>query len=231
MKLLKFTTNYSEYCFCSSQCGGKPKFVHSTPFFGMDCAIEPWLVNFYGQNWKIWMWTIPGGNLRSAQCWPSTDCRRPSTGVCTAPALGQYWFVMLGCTGCAVLETSTDSVLSNHWHTIMPDLSFLYHWLSTASIVEPIVRQYWVNCRLSLLVNCTRPVLRRWWTPAEYRNFHLGFLFATRRCYVRHKWRNHRSFAWKVSRPSDFSKRRLWLAAEIMWFNTSRLISLGLREK
>ena len=24
----------------------------------MDCAIEPWLMNFYGHNWKIWMWTM-----------------------------------------------------------------------------------------------------------------------------------------------------------------------------
>ena len=38
----------------------------------------------------------------------------PVLGVCTAPALGQYWLVILGCTACAVLETSTDSVLSNN---------------------------------------------------------------------------------------------------------------------
>ena len=24
----------------------------------MDCAIEPWLIKFYGQGWKIWMWTM-----------------------------------------------------------------------------------------------------------------------------------------------------------------------------
>ena len=24
----------------------------------MDCAIEPGLMNFYDQNWKIWMWTM-----------------------------------------------------------------------------------------------------------------------------------------------------------------------------
>ena len=24
----------------------------------MDCAIELWLMNFYGENWKIWMWTM-----------------------------------------------------------------------------------------------------------------------------------------------------------------------------
>ena len=27
-------------------------------FRWMDCAIESWLMNFYGQNWKIWMWTM-----------------------------------------------------------------------------------------------------------------------------------------------------------------------------
>ena len=115
----------------------------------------------------------PCGNLWSAQCWPSTDCRSPSIGVCMAPALCQHWLAMLGWTGCAVLETSTDSVLSNHWHTKMPDLSFLYQRLSTALIVEATFRQYWVNCQLSVLVNCTGPVLRHWWTPPEYRNFHL----------------------------------------------------------
>ena len=45
-----------------------------------------------------------------------------------------------------------------------------------------------------------------------------------------YKWRNHQSFAWKVSRPRYFSKRRLQLATKIMRFNTSRLFSLGLRE-
>ena len=59
----------------------------------------------------------------------------PVLGVCTVTALGQYWLVMVGCTACVVLETSTDSVLSN----------------CTASIVEPTFRQYWVNCRLYLL--------------------------------------------------------------------------------
>ena len=98
----------------------------------------------------------------------------PVLGACTSPALGQYWLVMLGCTACAVLETSTDSVLSNHWLTKMPDLSFLYHRLSIASIVEPTFHQYWVNCRISVLVNCTGPVLRQSWPPTKYRNFHLG---------------------------------------------------------
>ena len=49
--------------------------------------------------------------------------------------------------------------------------------------------------------------------------------------YLQQLWRNHRSFAWKVSRPSNFSKWRLQLAAEIMQFNTSRLFYLGLRER
>ena len=34
-----------------------------------------------------------------------------------------------------------------------------------------------------------------------------------------------------LSRPSDFSKWRLQLAAKIMRFNTSRLFSLGSRER
>ena len=41
----------------------------------------------------------------------------------------------------------------------------------------------------------------------------------------------HRSPEWKVSTLSDFSKRRLQLAAKIMRFNASRLFSLGSREK
>ena len=35
----------------------------------------------------------------------------------------------------------------------------------------------------------------------------------------------------EVSRPSDFSKLRLKLAAEMMRFNTSRIFYLGLRER
>ena len=63
---------------------------------------------------------------------------------------------------------------------------------------------------------------------ARIRRYGSGrYLFATRRRYVPHKWRNHQSFARKVSRPSDFSKRRLQLAAEIMRFNTSRLFLWG----
>ena len=85
-----------------------------------------------------------GGNLRSAQCWPTTDCHSPSTGrlygVSIWPVLARNaWLYYI------------------LWHTKMPTF-----------------RQYWVNCRLSVLANCTGPVLLRWWTPAEYRNFHLG---------------------------------------------------------
>ena len=63
-------------------------------------------------------------------------------GVCTAPALGQYWLVILGCTACVVLETSSDSVLSNHWNIEMPDLSYLYYRQG-----RPSVRQ-WVPSSL-----------------------------------------------------------------------------------
>ena len=34
----------------------------------MDCTIEPCLMNFYGQNWKIWMWTMFISNKTAPTC-------------------------------------------------------------------------------------------------------------------------------------------------------------------
>ena len=50
----------------------------------------------------------------------------------------------------------------------------------------------------------------QWIFVARIRIYGCGrCLFATKRRYVPRKWRNHRSFEWKLSRPSDFSKQRL----------------------
>ena len=87
---------------------------------------------------------------------------------------------------------------------------------------------YW-KASLSATYNCLVRFLgkRDHWT-LYFMKTKLEWLF--RRMYyaiVPHKWRNHRSFAWKVSRPNDFSKRRLQLAAKIIWFNTSRIFTFS----
>ena len=122
-------------------------------WYNMSKSENIWGGNFY-RTWtvkhseirKVYcynseIFTIPGGNLRSAQYCPSTDCRSPSTGVCTAPSLGQSWPVMHGLLRVQywrqvpILYCQTTGILK----------SFLYHRLSTASMVEPTFRQYWVN--------------------------------------------------------------------------------------
>ena len=50
--------NTSEYCFRSSLGLIFFKMKLERLFRGVGCAIEPWLMNFYGKNWKIWMWTM-----------------------------------------------------------------------------------------------------------------------------------------------------------------------------
>ena len=61
----------------------------------MDYAIEPWLMNFYGQNWKIWMRTIFISNrtvLRATQVSkPSIFCVKFSDRVISRIGDYNYW--------------------------------------------------------------------------------------------------------------------------------------------